>query len=92
MNEQKVVNLGQAVSVLKQAAEMGREKGIYEFDDLDLIIQAIKFVNWLEAESKKAEEQANESNEGELENAPESETPETPEAETKEVVLEPTKD
>ena len=48
----KVENLGQAVSVLVQGIEIGRSKGIYDWDALDLLNQAIKFINIV---SKSAE-------------------------------------
>jgi len=40
-----VENLGQALDVLIQAADIGRQKGIYDFDSLSLIGQAIKVIN-----------------------------------------------
>jgi hypothetical protein len=40
-----VENLGQALDVLIQAADIGRQKGIYDFDSLSLIGQSIKVIN-----------------------------------------------
>lgn len=42
--EQKVVNLSQAVSILLDAVEIGRQKGIYIWDDLLIIHSAMKFI------------------------------------------------
>ena len=38
--QQQVTNIGQAISVLIQATDLGRKAGIYEWEDLDLISQA----------------------------------------------------
>ena len=74
--ENQVQNLGQAILVLKQAAEIGRKAGIYEWNDLDLISQSIKLINSLEQDQ----------------NAETPDETDSPESETKEVVLEPTKE
>jgi hypothetical protein len=46
--ENKVTNLSEAISVLIQGVEMGRTKGIYEWDDLELISQSLKFMQSLQ--------------------------------------------
>lgn len=38
--EQKVINISQAISVLLQAIDIGKTKGIYSWEDLELISQA----------------------------------------------------
>jgi len=42
--EQKVENIGQAVQVLIQAVEIGRQKGIYGWEDAALIGQALTII------------------------------------------------
>ena len=39
-----VLNLDQALSILIQGCEMGREKGIFNWSDLNLLGQSIAFV------------------------------------------------
>ena len=50
---QKVTNLGEAVTVLVQVAELSQAKGILSFDDAVITKQAIDFINEL---SKKVAE------------------------------------
>lgn len=45
MEKQTISNLGQAVSVLVQAAEMAQTKGVYALKDSALIFEAISFID-----------------------------------------------
>lgn len=47
MEKQTITNLGQAVSVLVQAAEMAQTKGIFTLKDSSLIFDAISFIDEL---------------------------------------------
>lgn len=60
---QKVTNLGEAVTVLVQVAELSQAKGILSFDDAVITKQAIDFINELskkvaESEGKETLEEA----------------------------------
>jgi len=41
----KVTNINEAVSILRQAAELGRQRGIFEWGDLDLIKQSMDLLD-----------------------------------------------
>ena len=41
----EITNIGQAIGVLLQGVEVGRERGIYSWDNLEVISKAIKFIN-----------------------------------------------
>ena len=41
---ENVTNIGQAIHVLVQAADMGRKAGIYDWKDLNLISQAMGII------------------------------------------------
>ena len=54
--EQTILNLGQAVSVLVQAAEMAQTKGIFSLKDSALIFQAISFIDELNKANQPQED------------------------------------
>jgi len=76
---QQVTNFHQAISVLLQAAEIGRKAAIYDWEDSILIGQAVIL---LTDAQQQAQEQA----------VAQQQKQETPVPETKEVNLEPIKD
>jgi len=86
--EKQVVNFNQAISVLLQAADMGRAKGIFEWDDLALVGQAIKFINNIQAQAKADVKQSDAKDNTTNENVVEKSVPAP---ETKQVILEQTK-
>jgi hypothetical protein len=89
----KVTNFNQAVSVLIQAAHLGRKAGIYEFEDLDLIGQSVMLLEGAQAEAVALAKEQQEAEQNEVESKDESDAgSDLPEPETKEVILEPTKD
>ncbi len=51
-----VENFNHAVSVLFQATRVGIKAGIYEMEDLDLIIQASKFIGALKTQESETDE------------------------------------
>lgn len=53
--EQKITNLGQAIGVLIQAAEMSQSKGVYSLKDSALIYDAVLFVEELNKQNAPAE-------------------------------------
>jgi hypothetical protein len=53
--EQKISNLGQAIGVLIQAAEMAQSKGVYSLKDSALIYDAVLFVEELNKANAPAE-------------------------------------
>lgn len=57
MEKQTILNLGQAVSVLVQAAEMAQSKGIFTLKDSSLIFDAISFIDELNKASQPQEEE-----------------------------------
>ena len=54
--EQTILNLGQAVSVLVQAADMAQTKGIFSLKDSALIFQAISFIDELNKANQPQED------------------------------------
>tara|TARA_R110000796_G_scaffold159388_8_gene276241 strand:- start:5823 stop:6077 length:255 start_codon:yes stop_codon:yes gene_type:complete len=53
----KVVNLSQAIHVLVEAANIGKDKGIYSWGDLGLVGQAIELVATLQKDANDAEKE-----------------------------------
>lgn len=50
-----VQNLGQALDVLMQAADLGRQKGIYDWHSLSLISQSFAIIKTIVESNKKKE-------------------------------------
>ena len=57
----KIQNVNDALSVLIQAVELGRKSGIYNWDDLELISDTLKFLKsqGQEVPEKDVTEEAN---------------------------------
>ena len=53
--EQKVINISQAISVLLQATDIGRSAGIYTWEDLELISQARNVLTGKKSSAPKTE-------------------------------------
>ena len=77
----EVTNLNQAIGVLMQAAEKGRSAGIFQWEELEILSNTLKFLNAASAEQEKLATAAATSVDQDM-----------PQQETKEVILEPTKD
>jgi len=54
-----VENIGQAIHVLVQAADIGRKAGAYEWQDLNLISQAISLITAGSPQNSKSAEELN---------------------------------
>lgn len=59
MSEQ-VKDFNQALSVLIQGVEKGREKGIYQWEELDLISQSLKLIHSLSEKPTSVDESVDE--------------------------------
>ena len=54
--EKNVESLGQAISVLIQGVDLGREKGIYDWNDLETISKAMQFIKSMNDEMSSNQE------------------------------------
>ena len=59
MAKQEVNNLGEALSVFVQIAELAQKKGVLSFDDAIIAKSAIDFVNELAKQSEESQNEAN---------------------------------
>jgi hypothetical protein len=55
--EKQVKNLGEAISVLLQVANLAQSKGILSLDDAVIVKSAMDFINELNTEAAKANEE-----------------------------------